>query len=506
MDHCGESCNGKNSLEKKSTTDPDPTASIGAMSEGTNLIRDDSEMQKIIDGDAHFHRLGWKSLTIILIINAIALGSLSLPSAFASLGMVAGVLVCVGIGFIAIYTSLVIGQVKLKFPAVAHYVDIGRLMMGEFGAILVGFMFVSGAILVIGSHCLTGAIALAAITQSSICSIVFAAISAILLLLLAIPPSFAELAFLAYIDFASIILAICVTIIATGIQTKSMDANTANAWSAWPKPDLTLSEAFVSVSSIVFSYSFAVAQPSVMHEMHTPKDFKKAIWALGLTEIVVYTLTGGIIYWNVGQDVQSPALLSGGATISRIVFGIALPVIFISGSISTTVLCRYIHGHIYKDSVVQYINTKKGWATWLGAVTIITLAAWLIAELIPFFSELLSLVGSLFISGFSFYLPPVMWFVLLKEGPWYDRENIQSAVWNGIVFLIGITVLGCGTYASIVGMASIALHLMMNIKLTIFFRSRSLTRALLGDHFHVPSNRGNFILSEFRVSLRARNE
>ncbi|KAJ5989554.1 hypothetical protein N7481_004764 [Penicillium waksmanii] len=199
------------------------------MPEGTDVIQDGSEMQKIIEGDAHFHRLGWKCVTVILIINAIALDSLSLPAAFASLGMVAGVLVCIGIGFIAIYTSLIIGQVKLEFPAVAHYVDIGRLMMGGFGAILV--MFVSGAILVI------------------------------------------------------------------------------------------------------------------------------------------------------------------------------------------------------------------------------------------------------------FYLPPVMWFVLLKEGAWYDRENIKSSVCNGIVFVIGITIIGCSTYASIVGMVSLALDLVMNIKLTRFSRSRSLTRVLLETIF-----------------------
>lgn len=468
MNHCSESSAHKNFEENRGNANSELTTSIGFNSAGTSIIRDDFERQKIIEGDAHFHRLGWKRLTIILIINAVALGSLSLPAAFASLGMIAGVLVCVGIGFVAIYTSLIIGQVKLKYPDVAHYVDIGRLMMGGFGAKLVGFMFVSGAILVLGSHCLTGAIAIATITQSNICSIAFAAISAILLLLLAIPPSFAELAVLAYVDFASIILAIGVTMIATGIQKGSMDVDIANAWSAWPKANLTISEAFVSVSSIVFAYSFAVAQPSVMHEMHTPKDFKKAIWALGLIEIVVYTLTGAIIYSNVGQDVQSPALLSGGLTMSRIVFGIALPVIFISGSIGTTVLCRYIHGHIYKNSVAQYINTKRGWVTWLGAVTMITLAAWIIAELIPFFSELLSLVGALFISGFSFYLPPLMWFLLLKEGSWYGRENIQSAICNGIVFLIGITVLGCGSYASIVGMVSLLPNLTMDTKLTRF--------------------------------------
>ena len=37
-----------------------------------------------------FRSLGWQKLTICLIVEAIALGALSIPSAFAALGMVAG--------------------------------------------------------------------------------------------------------------------------------------------------------------------------------------------------------------------------------------------------------------------------------------------------------------------------------------------------------------------------------------------------------------------------------
>ena len=76
-----------------------------------------------------------------MIVEAIALGALSIPSAFATLGMVAGVIICIGIGIIAIYTSYIVGQVKIKFPQVSHYADAGQLMMGRFGYELIGAMF-----------------------------------------------------------------------------------------------------------------------------------------------------------------------------------------------------------------------------------------------------------------------------------------------------------------------------------------------------------------------------
>ncbi|PNY26662.1 N amino acid transport system protein [Tolypocladium capitatum] len=411
----------------------------------------DMEKQKAAQADAHFHRLGWKRLTVVLIVEAIALGSLSLPAAFATLGMVAGVICCVGLGLVAIYTSHIVGQVKIKYPDVAHYADAGRLLMGRFGYELVGAMFVLQLTFLVGSHCLTGTIALNNITEHATCSVVFGVVSAIILLALAVPPSFAEVAILGYIDFVSIVLAIGITIIATGVTAgRSEGGMAAVNWSAWPKENLSFADAFIAITNIVFAYSFSMCQFSFMDEMHTPKDYVKSIWALGIIEICIYTLTGALVFAFVGADVQSPSLLSAGSVVSKIAFGVALPVIFISGSINTTVVGRYLHGRYYKDSVLRFINTPKGWATWLTLISGITLIAFIIAEVIPFFSDLLAISSSLFISGFTFYLPAMMWFKLLRKGSWYARENIVKSLVNGLCFLIGIAVLVCGTYSSIV--------------------------------------------------------
>jgi hypothetical protein len=417
----------------------------------------DTERQQILEGTAKFRRLGWKRLTVISIVEAIALGSLGLPSAFATLGMVAGTIMTIGLGFVAIYAGYSIGETKLKYPEIGHYADVGRLLLGDIGSKIFVGSFVALLIFVIGSHCLTGAIAFQTITQSGVCSIVFSVVSAAILMVLAIPPSFAEIAILGYIDFASIIIAIGVTIVATGVQRSSGTGEFVGdliPWSAWPKDGITFSAAIVATNNIVFAYSFAGCLPSFMEEMHTPRDYVKTLRWMGGIQIVVYTLTGSIIYAFVGQGVQSPALLSAGPVISRVVFGIALPVIFISGSINTTVVCRYIHGKVYRDSVVRYVNTSKGWMTWLGLVFCITILAWIIAEAIPIFSELLSIISALFVSGLSFYIPPIMWYVLLREGAWYEKHNLKPAILNGIVFVVGMIVFGCGTYASIAELAS----------------------------------------------------
>lgn len=285
-------------------------------------------------------------------------------------------------------------------------------------------------------------------------------VSAVILFIVATPPSFAEVAILGYIDFVSIMLAIGITIIATGVAANNSDGGLSGVnWSAWPKDGISFADAFIAITNIVFAYSFSICQFSFMDEMHTPKHFVKSIWALGLIEIFIYTLTGAIIYAFVGQEVKSPALLSAGKTVSKVAFGIGLPVIFISGSINGTVVARYIHGRIYKNSVTRFINTTKGWATWLALLGVITVVAFLIAEAIPFFSDLLSIMSALFISGFTFYFPAWMWFKLIKKGKWSSKENILLSIVNGIVFLIGIITLVAGTYASIVDIVSLSIAL-----------------------------------------------
>jgi hypothetical protein len=104
----------------------------------------------------------------------------------------------------------------------------------------------------------------------------------------------------------------------------------------------------------------------------------------------------------------------------------------------------------FPTSQIRFVSTPRGWAVWFCLITTITIIGWIIAEAIPFFNALLGLISSLFISGFTFYFPALFWFKLVKEGKWYAGwRNISLSILNACTFLIGIIVLGCGTYASV---------------------------------------------------------
>lgn len=418
------------------------------------------EKQKILAGNAKFHQLGWHRLALILIVEAVALGALSLPYCFSILGMFAGTVVSVFFGFLAIYAGHNVGALKVKYPEIKSYADAGRVMFGRWGYEIVYGIFFLELIFVSGSHCLTGTIAFKDLTNNGACSLVFGIVSAIILFLVSVPPSFAEMTILGYIDFISIIAAIGITIIATGVQaSESVGGMSSINWSWKPKDGVTAHEVFVAVVNIILAYTFTLCQFSFMDEMHTPTDYSKGVWTAGIIEIFIYTLTGTLVYAFVGVDVESPALLSGGPLISKIAFGVALPVIFISGAIITQTAARLIHGRVYANRVERYVNTTRGWITWLLTVLIIVLVGWVIAEAIPFFSNLVALISSLFNSGFALYLPGLMWFTLLREGPLLSRKNLVPLFINGFMIAAGMVVLVGGTWASIKSIVSIPCHL-----------------------------------------------
>lgn len=53
--------------------------------------------------------------------------------------------------------------------------------------------------------------------------------------------------------------------------------------------------------------------------------------------------------------------------------------------------------------------------TWLGLITALTILEFIVAQVIPFFDDLLSVISSLFISSFTFYFPAIMWYVYSQQ-------------------------------------------------------------------------------------------
>lgn len=402
--------------------------------------------------DAHkFKKLSWVQLGLLLLVEAVALGSLSLPGSFDTVGMAAGVIITFVVGLLTLYTAYVVGAASNKYQDQVHsYSDLSTLMWGKWGGELTGIAFVIFLTLANGSHALTGAIALETISDHRGCNLLWSGISAIVLFILALPKTFADQSWLGVADFISIIAAILITIIATGVSShggRGVEFHVATP----SNPAPPFSEVIVAVVNIAFAFSFVVNQPSFMTELKHRKDFMKSVTLLVVAEWIIYILTGALIYAFVGVGVPSPALLASGHLVRRIGFGVALVVIFVSGSINTVAASRYLHHRIFKGTPHVYISTPLGYSAWVGIVFLLTAIGWVIAEAIPAFSLILSIISAVCVSGFSFYLPGFIWFYLLRDGAWNkDARNIALSVLNVFLIALGFFFFVGGIYGSAV--------------------------------------------------------
>lgn len=107
-------------------------------------------------------------------------------------------------------------------------------MFGDVGWYVVATMLVMLLVLTTGSHVLTGVIAFEALFDHKVCSVIFALISAAILFVLALPKTFHKMAILAYLDFASITLAVIITIVVSAIESKAkVGGMQATTWYAF---------------------------------------------------------------------------------------------------------------------------------------------------------------------------------------------------------------------------------------------------------------------------------
>jgi hypothetical protein len=165
--------------------------------------------------------------------------------------------------------------------------------------------------------------------------------------------------------------------------------------------NVSFADAFLSVTNIVFGYIAHVAYFGFQSEMKDPRDFPKALAMLQVTNTSLYTVTAVVVYYYVGPDVASPALASAGPLMSRIAYGLAIPTVIIAGVIFGHVACKYVFVRIFRGSPRLHEKGLVSTGAWVAIGLTGWVIAWIIAESIPVFNQLLSLIASLFGSWIS---------------------------------------------------------------------------------------------------------
>jgi len=139
------------------------------------------------DAEIKYRTMIWWQATVIMIAETVSLGVLSLPNVLASVGLVAGLILIVGLGLIATYTGYVIGQFKMAYPHVHNMADAGEVLLGRVGGEVFGVAQTVFLSFGVGSHVLTFTIGMNAVTGHATCTIVWAVVGSVVMFVCTLP-------------------------------------------------------------------------------------------------------------------------------------------------------------------------------------------------------------------------------------------------------------------------------------------------------------------------------
>lgn len=298
-------------------------------------------------------------------------------------------------------------------------------------------------------------------TNHSVCTIGFSAIVAVISWICSLPRTFSTLANIAtasaFFTFISVLLATIFSAIEDHPALYDLEKLGNPIVSAVPAPSTTFVLGMSAFMNISYTFIGQITIPSFIAEMKNPKDFPKALWAVTIAEVIVFSLVGAIVYAYTGdQYMTAPAFGSlGNELYKKVSFSFMIPTIIFLGVLYASVSARFVFFRLFHDTRHMGNHTMLGWVSWGAILAVLWVFAFIIAEVIPFFSDLLSLMSSLFDSFFGFIFWGVAYFRMRKAdyGPdFYKLRGWRGPVgfvFNVILCMIGVLFLTGGTYASV---------------------------------------------------------
>lgn len=424
------------------------------------------------DGRAFdYQGCSWQKTTGLLLSEYICLAIMSFPWLYSVLGLVPGLIITVFVAATVYYTGLTVADYCIANPGITSVCDIGKHLFWDSDAVwyATAVCFICNNTLIQALHVLVGAKYFNTITSNlrsdgstKVCSIVWGVVSAVICFVVSLPRTFSSMSLIAYFSAITMFVAVVLSMAFAGVEAHPNHYTGQPVhWNLWPEKGTSYVAAMGAVLNIVYTFVGQITYPSFISQMKRPQDFKKALTLVTALEVVVFALAGSIVYVYVGNGyITSPAfgLLSGNYL--KIAFSFALPTILFLGALYSNVTSQFLFLHIFKESLVhRSSHTVLGWGVWVAINGGLWIIAFVVAEVIPFFLDLLSLMLSLFDCWFGFVFWGVAHFRLLGQrnqglSPgqiWHNASawlRFEMAV-NVVLVAIGLYVLGPGLYATV---------------------------------------------------------
>jgi amino acid permease len=186
--------------------------------------------------------------------------------------------------------------------------------------------------------------------------------------------------------------------------------------------DLSIATLFGAMTNVVYSYTGHWVYFEIIAEMTEPKDFPKVFYINGPLQIGLYLLVACWGYYFAGDQANGYFLdnLAWGAAYRWASFLLFVHV-SIAFLIKNVVVARHLHRTLSPARVEVVVGEPDGYrahAEYVVCAIVVLAGGAVLANAIPFFSQLLGLLGGLLSGPISFLLP-----MLLFAGAAYLPER-----------------------------------------------------------------------------------
>lgn len=395
--------------------------------------------------------LGWMGAFFNMIAFSVALGILSIPLAVATIGIVPFILECLFFAFLAWYQGYQYWRVAMMYPGVHNLQQAGELIYGPVGGAIFAATQAVFGVFVQGSHALLGGYAFWYLGWDS-CMIGLAAVFTVISFLFTLPRSYRLFSVFAFISFTSIITVVIIAMISSGVTgPMNMDPGDPpkqiKAFGATDQVPHSFLDGMLYTTNVFVSFGATTSYLPIIAEMRHPRSFLLSLNLLIGVSLVLYIIVGCIMNYNLGQYTKSPSLGSLSPVMIKVSYGLGLPTILIAGCCSGQVtgkmfLVNFFHGprrHLLDNKWIF-------WSVWIGINFVAWAAAFILAEVIPFFNSFLGIMASVFWSAFLMF---ASLFYLWRHQHDYS-DNWKNMVGTALAFaLTGVAgfILVAGTWA-----------------------------------------------------------
>ncbi|KJX95965.1 hypothetical protein TI39_contig851g00014 [Zymoseptoria brevis] len=356
--------------------------------------------------------ISWRTTSFLLTAETVSLGILGLAYAVSTMGVIPALIL---MGFIApttYFSGIVLWKIKTRHPSVCSYGDAMRLVAGLPGWVTADVMVVSLLLFIMSGHVSIfssmGDRIASSIGNTWQCTAIFMLMLAVGSAVINMFPKFKSNRYWAIASCISITLA---AFTAMGGVIYQANAETSPSMRVVvPFAETTLGKIFEGVSMIIVSYTGPMAYLPIMHEMENLEEFPKALLCSQIFVTTMYTLMGVVIYCYAGSSVPSLALNAASPLIATISYGLAAITIVVAGVITGLVATQTIYRAVRPSKTkLPEVWWSKELLLFQGIAILIWIAAYILANVLPAFGSILSLIGAAVGSFISIGMPASFW-------------------------------------------------------------------------------------------------